>query len=94
MPVKKCPKCGSNKTQLTSDKSKHGILWFILFGLYYVFWLMCKWMVGLCVLLCYDWWMAIIAKSRGKGYVFKSKGWFEFSTKKYYCHDCGDNFKG
>lgn len=94
MAVIKCPKCGSNKTQLTNVKSKHGILWLILFGWLWIFWIMCKWMIGFFIFVFYDWWMAIIAKNRKKGYVYRSKGWFTGSTKSYYCNDCGNNFKG
>ena len=35
---RKCPKCGSEKVQLSSTKSKHGCLFLLLFGIFYVFW--------------------------------------------------------
>ena len=41
-----------------------------------------------------DWWLAIIKKIQGKGYVWKSKRWFSGRKKTYYCHDCSYNFKG
>ena len=91
---KKCPKCGSSKTQLVDNKSKHGFIKLILFGMYYMLWYMCKVMFGTIIFLCYDWWMAIIAKSQNKGYTYASKRWFTFSNKIYYCHDCGHNFRG
>lgn len=94
MAIIKCPKCGSSKTQLTRAKSKHSILWLILFGIWWIMWLMVKWMIGCTIFLFYDWWMMIIKKSSGKGYVPASKGWFTFSKREYYCHDCGNNFKG
>lgn len=94
MAIKKCPKCGSEKTQLTNIKGKHGILWLILFGWIWLIWVGIKYMIGFTILLCWDWWMAIVKKSSKKGYIYKSKHWFEFSTKMYYCTDCGNNFKG
>lgn len=90
---KKCPKCGSTKVQLSSVKSKHSVLWLILFGWAWIFWIMCKWMIGFMILIFYDWWMDIIAKSKNRGYVWKSKGWFTLSSKTYYCHNCNHNFK-
>lgn len=90
----KCPKCGSVKTQLTSNKSHHGILWIILFGFWYIFWISIKWCIGLMILTCYDWWMAIIKKNQGRGHIYQSKRWFEMRTREYYCHDCGNNFRG
>ena len=35
---KKCPKCGSTKTQLVDNKSKHGFIKLLLFGMYYMLW--------------------------------------------------------
>lgn len=94
MAIKKCPKCGSPKTQMTQKKSKHGILWAILFGIWWVMWIMCKWCIGAMIYICYDWWMAIIQKKEGKGYVPASKHWFTMSNTYYYCTECGNNFKG
>lgn len=89
----KCPKCGSNHVQLTNERSKHGCLWTILFGLYYLALVCVKWIIGICVLLFWDWWMAIIKAIMKKGYVWKYKGWFSSTKKTYYCHDCGYNFR-
>ena len=89
---RKCPKCGSEKVQLSNVKSKHGCLWLILFGVFYVFWVLIKWMIGIALLCCYDWWMAIIKAACKKGYVWQSKKWFSGSKKVYYCHDCNHNF--
>ncbi len=89
---RKCPKCGSEKVQLSNISSKHGCLWFILFGIFYVIWVMIKWCIGLAVLCLYDWWMAIIKSKQQKGYVWRSKKWFSGSKKTYFCHDCGHNF--
>lgn len=69
----KCPKCGSTQVQLSSESSKHGCLWFLLFGIWFIFWVIIKWMIGTMIFICYDWWMYIIQKSRGKGYVWQSK---------------------
>ena len=90
---KQCPNCGSHKVQLSSEKSKHGFLWFILFGLWYGMWWLFKAMLALMVLTCWDWWFAIIKKSQNKGYVWLSKRMVENHTKVYYCHDCGNNFR-
>ncbi len=90
----KCPHCGSNNVQFSSERSKHGCLWFLLFGWLYILWILCKWMIGLLVLLLWDWWVAIIVSLTGKGYIWKCKGWFSGTKKIYYCHNCGHNFKG
>lgn len=89
----KCPKCGSTKVQLSNEMNKHGCLWTILFGIYYFFWLIFRWIIGLFVLICYDWWMAIIHKIRHKGHVWQFKRWFSNRRRVYYCHDCGHNFR-
>ena len=90
----KCPKCGSTQVQLSDTKGGHGCLWFILFGWLYLIWLPIKWTIGLTVLLLIDWWMAIIKKCTGKGYIWKCRRWFSGKRKIYYCHSCGHNFKG
>ena len=89
-----CPKCGSTHVQLSNIENKHGCFWFIIFGLPYLFWVMIKWCIGCMVFMFFDWWMAIVKKSQGKGYVWKSKRWFSGRKKTYYCHDCSHNFKG
>ena len=53
-----------------------------------------KWIVGCFILTFVDWWMAIVSKIQGKGYVWKSKRWFTGRKRIYYCHDCGHNFNG
>ena len=90
----KCPRCGSANVQLTQDESKHGCFWFLMFGWLYLILIPIKWCIGLAVLVCIDWWVAIIKKSQGKGYVWKCKRWFSGRRKVYYCHDCSNNFKG
>lgn len=87
----RCPKCGSDKVQLSVERNKHGCLWFILFGIWFF---IIKWTIGLCVLMCWDWWMAIIKVVQHKGYVWKFKRWFSNTKKIYYCHECSYNFKG
>ena len=89
-----CPKCGSNRVQLSNIESKHGCFWFLIFGWIYLIWIPIKWCIGLLVFFLFDWWLAIIKKSQGKGYVWKSKRWFSGRKKTYYCHDCSHNFKG
>lgn len=90
----KCPKCGSTRVQMSNERSKHGCLWLLLFGFYYVMLVMFKWCIGLMVLMLIDWWMAIIKACQKKGYIWKFKRWFSGTKKVYYCHDCGYNFKG
>ena len=90
---RKCPKCGSEKVQLSDNTKKHGCLWLMLLGWIYIFWLMFKWMIGFMILIYFDWWMAIIKGVQNKGYVWQSKKWFTGNRKYYYCHDCGYNFK-
>ncbi len=91
---KKCPKCGSSNVQVSNVSNSHGCLWTILFGIFYIMWVLIKWMIGLIVLLCLDWWLAIISASRGVGYVWKCHSWFSGKKTVYYCHNCGHNFKG
>lgn len=90
---KKCPKCGSTKVQLSNESNKHGCLYTILFGWFYIFWIFIRWMIGFFVFAFYDWWMAIIKGGIGKGYVWQSKRWFSNRRRVYYCHDCGHNFR-
>ena len=89
----KCPKCGGIHVQLSNERSKHGCIFAILFGIYYVIWVMIKWLIGLIVLLLYDWWVAIIHSCCGKGHIWRFKKWFSTTKKIYYCHDCGYNFR-
>jgi len=65
-----------------------------MFGWLFLIWILVKWCIGLVVFVCLDWWLAIIQKSQGKGYVWKCKRWFSGRKKTYYCHDCSYNFKG
>lgn len=89
----KCPKCGSEYVQLSNESSKHGCLFTILFGVYYIFWVMIKWCIGICIFMVYDWWMAIVHKALNKGHVWQSIRWFSNRRKIYYCHSCGYNFR-
>ncbi|MBQ1602094.1 MAG: hypothetical protein II083_07755 [Ruminococcus sp.] len=90
---RKCPKCGSDHVQLSNERSKHGCIWAILFGIYYFFWILIKWMIGLCILFFYDWWIAMVKKCMGKGHIWRCKKWFSGKKRIYYCHECGYNFK-
>ena len=78
----KCFKCGSAHVQLSNVESKHGCRWFILFGWLYLIWIPIKWVIWSVVFVCIDWWMAIIKKAQGKGYVWKSKRWFSGRKKR------------
>ena len=89
----KCPKCGGTKVQLSNEMSKHGCLYFVLFGIWYFMWIVCKWIIGLVIFALYDWWMAIVHAVMGKGHVWQAKRWFSNRRKIYYCHDCGHNFR-
>ncbi len=89
----KCPKCGGYHVQLSNERGKHGLLWFLIFWIFYLIWIFCKWCIGFIIFITFDWWMWVIKKLSGKGYVWKSKGWFAGTKKIYYCHDCGYNFR-
>lgn len=89
----KCPKCGGTHVQLSDESSKHGCLWTILFGVYYIIWVMMKWTIGFMIFIFYDWWMAIVHTANNKGHIWQSKKWFSNRRKIYYCHDCGYNFR-
>lgn len=89
----KCPKCGSTRVQLSEERGKHGCLYFILFGSLYIIYLIFKWTVAFCILILFDWWIAIIKAIMGKGYVWKSLSLFSSRRKLYYCHSCGHNFR-
>ena len=89
----KCPKCGSTMVQMTTESKSHGCLWTFLFGIVYIIYVMMKWMIGLLILICFDWWMAIIKHACGKGYVWRCRRWFSGRRRLYYCHNCGYNFK-
>ncbi|MBE6963246.1 MAG: hypothetical protein E7443_01425 [Ruminococcaceae bacterium] len=90
---KKCPKCGSEKVQLSNESNRHGCLFTLLFGVWYLLVVFIRWMIGLMLFVCIDWWMAIIKAASKKGYVWKSKQLFSGKKKIYYCHDCGHNFR-
>ena len=89
----RCPKCGSTQVQLSSERSRHGCLWTVLFGVYYIFWVMIRWMIGFMVFVMWDWWMAIIKSIMRKGHVWQCRKWFSGTRKVYYCHNCGYNFR-
>ena len=90
---RKCPKCGSEKVQLSDNVKKHGCLWLILFGFYYIALVMFKWMIGFMFLIFIDSWMSIVKAVQKKGYVWQSRKWFSGKIRYYYCHECGYNFK-
>ena len=90
----KCPRCGGTRVQLSGESNKHGCLFTILFGIWYLMWFFVRMMIGLVIFLCYDWWMAIVHVVRGKGHVWQGTRWFSNRRRIYYCHDCGYNFRG
>lgn len=90
---RKCPKCGGEHVQLSNERSKHGCLFTILFGFWYLGLVLIKWCIGLMVLCLYDWWMAILKKLQNKGHVWQCRKWLSGNKRIYYCHDCGHNFK-
>ncbi len=89
----KCPECGSSHVQQFSSESDQHVLYLILFGLPYFVWLIIRWGIGFCVLLCWDSWMAIVHMMRGKSHVWQSKKCFFNRRRIYFCHDCGHNFR-
>jgi len=90
----KCPNCGSKDVQLTTEMSKHSVLWFVLFGWLWLLWWLFKAMIALYVLILFDWWYAIIKKSQNKGYVWISKRIMQNRSKTYHCNKCKKNFRG
>ena len=62
----KCPRCGSNHVQLSNEMNKHGCLWTILFGVFYIGWLFIRWMIGAMLFMFYDWWMVTVEKLQKK----------------------------
>lgn len=88
----KCPKCGSEKCQLTAKAKHHGVLWFLLFGIIWMIYAFCKWCVGIVIAMVFDWWMAIIKAIMKKPYYWHCKKWF-VKRNSYYCQECGFNFK-
>lgn len=90
---KKCPKCGGEHVQLSNERSKHGCLMTIVFGIYYLMLVIVKWCIGAIVFICYDWWMALVKKQQKKGHVWQCRKWFSGNKRIYYCHDCGYNFR-
>lgn len=90
---RKCPKCGSTHVQLSFEKKRHGCLWTVLFGVYYILWVTVRWWIGCMLFLFWDWWMAIVKACLGKGHVWQCRKWFSGRKQFYYCHACGYNFK-
>ena len=90
---RKCPKCGGRHVQLSNEQSRHGCLFTILFGIWYLMLVFIRWLIGLILLCVWDWWMAILKTLMGKGYVWQCRKWFSGTKRIYYCHDCGYNFR-
>lgn len=95
MPINpKCPKCGSSKVKLTAERSRHNLIWFIIFGFFWCIWWCLKAVLAFYVLIFFDWWFAIVKKNQGKGYVWLSKRILQNKSRLYYCTKCGHNFRG
>ena len=90
----KCPRCGGTRAMLTTERKRHGCFWLLLFGAWYMLWSFLRWIIGALLFLLLDWWLAILAAIRGKGYVFQCKRWFSPWRRNFYCPDCGFNFRG
>ena len=88
----RCPRCGSNHVQLTQESNKHGCLWTLIFGIYYIVWYLVRLHIAFALFCFYDWWMAIIRKIQGRGHVWQSKRWASNRRRIYFCHNCGHNF--
>ena len=89
----KCPKCGSTKVQLSNENSRHGCLFTILFSVWYLIIVLCRWIIGALLFFVWDWYMALIHKARNKGHIWQCRKWFSGKKRIYYCHDCGYNFR-
>lgn len=89
----RCPKCGSTHVQLSSESNKHGCLWTILFGVYYLAWYCIRIVIGCMIFMFYDSWMKIVKTIMRRGHVWQCKRWFSNRRKVYYCHNCGFNFR-
>ena len=77
----KCPKCGSTNVQLSSESSKHGCIYMVLFEVFYFCWIMIKWMIGACIFVFYDWWMAIVHAVLKKGMSGSQNGGFQIAEE-------------
>lgn len=87
-----CPKCNSTNCTLETKGMHFGILFFILFSIFWLLYAICKWTIGLFILICFDWWIAIIMKRKNKTYYWHCKKWF-IKRNGYYCNDCNYHFK-
>lgn len=89
---RKCPKCGSEKVQLSNVKGNSGLLKFIFFGGFYLMWIFTKWCIGATLLVVWDSWNFILASKKEVGYVWQSKKWFALNKHAFFCHECAYNF--
>lgn len=89
----KCPRCGSNRAMLTHESKRHGCFRLILFGIWYAVRTVIRWIIGLLILVLFDWWIAILKAVMGKGYAWRSKRWFSPWRRLFYCPDCGYHFR-
>ena len=66
----------------------------LLFGWYYIVWWLIKLCAAILVFCIYDWWIAIVQGIFGKSHIWLSSRIIRNSSRYYYCHRCGYNFKG
>ena len=88
----KCPNCGSTKVAIVNERSKHGVIWLLIFGVFYLCWWGVKAFFALMILVSWDWWFALIQKSRRKGYVWVSKKIIKNTKRTFHCENCSYNF--
>ena len=76
---KKCSHCGSAKIPFEIDEE---ILYSLLTGIIYLLIVLIKWVIGLVILVLYDWWRAVyhfilrgITHSSSR-YKWKCRSWF------------------
>ncbi len=88
----RCPRCGSENTQLSAETRTRGCLWLIAFGWYYVAFVALKWFVGVMLFLFIDWWLAIIFACIRRPYRWTCRRFFTGRRRYYFCHNCGHNY--
>lgn len=85
-----CPRCGSsnvlsqqNLSIINKIKVKtrgHGFFWWLLFGIFYLIWVLCVWTFKAMYWLFIGWWVDLIKKSKEKK---------EREKVVHVCQDCG-----
>lgn len=85
-----CPKCGSNNVlsqqnlsivnKIKVKASGHGVLWWLLFGMFYLIWLCGVWIFKATYWLFIGWWVSLIKKGKEKK---------EREKVVHICQNCG-----